>query len=86
MEPITKDNYKVMMQRLGFTVSRCGSCGLPLIKCFLSGVRDRMIEIRPTHTVHGSFVIKKNGAAAASGYLYDLSKHIEKHFPTATGT
>jgi hypothetical protein len=83
MDQITKENFKLVLERAGFTVSRCGTCGLPVHKCYLKDVHDSMIEVRPTHTTNGSFVIKKGGSAVASGYLYDLSKHLAKHFPTA---
>lgn len=83
MDPITKDNWLLTLQRMGFTVSKCGHCGMPVHKCYLKQVNDRMIEIRPAHTINGSFVIKKNGAAVASGYLYDLCKHLPTYFPTA---
>lgn len=83
MQQVTKDNWLLALQRMGFTVSKCGHCGLPLHKCHLKNIHDRMIEIRPTHTVNGSFVIKKNGAAVASGYIYDLHKYLPTYFPTA---
>lgn len=83
MEVLTKEGFKIRLERLGFTVSRCGTCGMPLYKCFLRGVNNKVLEIRPTQTPHGTFVIKANQTAVSSGYLYDLNKNLEKHFPTA---
>ncbi|HET6255851.1 MAG TPA: hypothetical protein VFE32_17370 [Puia sp.] len=82
MEAVTKENFRTLMERCGFTVSKCTACG-NLYKCFLRGVNNQVLEIRPAQTVHGTFVIKKNGSAVASGYLYDLNKNLEKYFPQA---
>lgn len=83
MDPLTKESFKIRLESLGFTVSRCGSCGLPLFKCWQKRVFNKVLEIRPTQTAHGTFVIKVNNTAVVSGYLYDLNKNLEKHFPTA---
>lgn len=77
---ITKQNFRARLEGLGFTVSRCGACGIPKYNVWKTGTNDMGIEIRPGHTQYGTFVILKNKSAVQSGYLYDLDKSLEKYF------
>lgn len=84
MEKLTRDNFQQQLQAQRFQVSKCGVCGLPKWKCWRQPHNNKVLEIRPTQTQFGSFVIIQNNSPVVSGYLYELTTTIiEKHFPPA---
>jgi hypothetical protein len=84
MEKITRENFKRKLELHGFTVSGCGTCGIPKHKCYHTLHKGKRLEIWPTHLQYGSFAIYNGNAVVASGYLYDLHDSLEKHFPPAS--
>lgn len=83
MEKITNANFQTQLPAAGFEGSKCGVCGLPKWKFWKKGVNNKVIEVRPTQTQFGSYVIFENNQPVSSGYLYELSNVIEKYFPAA---